>query len=473
MLPALSSGSQSISAVPVVDELRQALQEGLGPRRYDAWFGRTTRLEVHAADVVVHVPNPYLVKWLQRQFESELLRIAAGVIGPDVKVRYEIGREVLLTPAANQSSDSVPPPRASLARKTPAGPEARPGRARRAYSLGDIVVGESNELALTAVQQFVADPGSVAPLYLHGSVGNGKTHLLEGLKSRLRRDVPHLQVLLLSAEHFCNYFTQALGARTLPSFRAKFRSADVLLVDDVDFLDGKKGFQEEFLHTIKQLENEGRPLAVTSNRHPRLLTRTSEELVSRFLSGLVCRLETPDLEMRREIVQRHAQRQRVRFLPDALEHIATRFTTNVRELEGAVNLLATWSQMSGSAVTGSIARKLLGRLERDCLRMIRIADVEVAVCEFFGLEAEAIRSASRKQSLSQPRMVAMYLARKLTQSAYSEIGAHFGGRNHSTVMSAERKVAEQINSAQTIRVASENWKLQDILQTLEDRIKVG
>lgn len=458
----------------LADDIRRALQQELGPRRYQHWFGGAARLEVSDSVLLVHVPSPYLLKWIQRQFEARLLSVAAEVVGPDVSIRYEVGSEVVLTPAPRDASQPLPAP-ASAERRTSVAALSpnRSSRARRSYSLNDFVVGEANALAVTAIQRIIDDVGAVSPLYLHGSVGNGKTHLLESLRSRLRKDQPRLQVTLLTAEQFGNYFAQALDARSLPSFRAKFRSVDALLIDDVDFFDGKKGFQEEFLHTVKQFEEGGRQLVVSSNRHPRLLTRTAEELVTRLLSGVVCRLEAPDESMRREIVRRHAVRQHARFADEALDHVADRFTSNVRELEGAVNLLATWSQMSRRTVTLLEARKLLGRLERDCLRIVRLADVEAAVCDFFALDAEALRSSCRKQSVSQPRMVAMYLARRLTQTAYSEIGDYFGGRNHSTVMSAERKIAEQLESQAPIRVASASWSLQDIVQTLEDRIKAG
>ncbi|WP_437226760.1 chromosomal replication initiator protein DnaA [Planctomicrobium sp. SH661] len=478
MLPVLSSGGHDNDSI--LETLRQTLQKSLGPRRYQNWFGGSTRMELAGAQLVLHVPSPYLVKWVQKQFEAELLKIASGIVGPDVSIRYEVGNEVTLTPVAIAPAPAVeataqPTMQSSFARRTTAGPGTRDvhGRSKRIYSLNDFVVGEANALPMAAVQQFLTEPSTVSPLYLHGGVGNGKTHILEGIRARLRKDYPQLQVMLLTAEQFGNYFTQALAGRSLPSFRAKFRSVDVLLVDDVDFFDGKKGFQEEFLHTVKQFEQHGRHIAVTANRHPRLLTRTSDELVSRFLSGLVGRIESPDEKMRIEIVNRHVVRTKAKFTPDAIEHVASRFTGNVRELEGAVNVLSTWSQMTRHKVTISSARQLLGRLERDCLKLVRVSDVENAVCEFFGVEAESLRSSSRKRSLSQPRMLAMYLSRKLTQSAYSEIGTYFGGRNHSTVMSAERKIAGQINSQETVRVASESWTIQDILQTLEDRIKAG
>ncbi len=474
-----------------LDALRSALRSHLGTRRYQNWFGTGSRLTLSGAALTLSVQSPYLVKWIQQQFERKLLEIAAPIIGPDVTLTYEIGTEapaaateepaqtLSLKPALAVTTESggsqAAPQQTSLSRRTSSAPapQAVHGRSKRVYSLTDFVVGESNSLAMAGVQQFLSDPGSVSPLYLHGGVGNGKTHLLEGLRVRLRKESPHLQVLHLTAEHFCNYFTQALNARTLPSFRLKFRSADVLLMDDIEFFDGKKGFQEEFLHTLKQFEQEGRSVVVTSSRHPRLLTQSSDELVSRFLSGLVCRIEAPDHAMRKEIVQRRADRLKAKMTHDALEHVAKRFTSNVRELEGAVNVLATWAQMSNSRVTVQVARKLLGRLERDCVRLVRVSDIEATVCEFFNVKPDELRSSSRKQSISQPRMLAMYLSRKLTQSAYSEIGEHFGGRNHSTVMSAEKKIATQLTASHTLKIGSETWSLSDLLQTLEERIKAA
>ncbi|WP_437186654.1 chromosomal replication initiator protein DnaA [Planctomicrobium sp. SH668] len=480
MLPVLSSGGHDNETV--LNSVRQALLQSIGVRRYQNWFGGATQLELNGARLTVHVQSPYMVKWVQKQFESELLKITASVVGPDVSIDYEVGAELTLTPipasTATEAKSIRLPTQKSVARKTAAPAAQRDarevgGRAKRIYSLNDIVVGEANELPMAAVQHFIQEPGTVSPLYIHGSVGNGKTHLLEGIRNRLRREYSHQQVLFLTAEQFGNYYTQALAARSLPSFRAKFRGVDVLLVDDVDFFDGKKGFQEEFLHTLKQFEVEGRQVALTAIRHPRLLTRTSDELVSRFLSGIVARIEVPTEKMRLEIVSRHATRMKARFTQDSMEYVAARFTNNVRELEGAVNVLATWSQMTKNKVTISSARQLLGRLERDCLRLVRVSDIENAVCEFFGVPAEELKSSSRKRTISQPRMLAMYLSRKMTQTAYSEIGHYFGGRNHSTVMSAEKKVLQQITEAETIQISTEIWTMQDVVQTLEDRIKTA
>lgn len=456
-----------------LDDLRKSLEQRLGVRRFQNWFGQTTQFELCGSELVVHVRSPYLVKWMQRQYGALLNQLVCRFLGPAFTVRYEIGGEVALSPVCPEEANASLPA-ASVARKTGSeAKDARASRGRRGYSLNDLVVGEANALAITALHAVIDEPGRVSPVYLHGNVGTGKTHCLEGLRSRLRKEYPQLQVLSLTAEQFGNYFSQALDSKSLPSFRAKFRNVDVLLVDDVDFFDGKPGFQEEFLHTMKQFEEAGRQVVLSSGRHPRLLTRTTDELVTRFLAGVVCRLDAPDVEMRREIAVRHARRQKCDFSAETLEHVANRFSANIRELEGAVNLLGTWGLMSGQTVGLGAARKILSRLERDCLRIVGLSDIEEAVCEFFGVDSRELRSASRKQQVTQPRMLAMYLSRRLTQTAYSEIGRHFGGRNHATVMSAERKVQKEIESQATIRVASEKWTVGDVVQALEQRIKAG
>ena len=461
-----------------VESIQQRLQKSLGPRGYQSCFGASTRLEIQGAELIIHVAVPYLVKWIQQRYGKHVNEAVRAVIGPAGVARYEIGEDVVLTPDVSTiDTDTAEPTelrKSGVARVTTE-PTVQPKRrfGKRLRTLGDFVVGSSNELALTAVQQVVDDPGSVTPLYLHSSIGNGKSHLLEAIRLRLRKEAAHLQVALLTAEQFANYFTQALSAKTLPSFRQRFRSVDVLLVDDVDFFDGKKAIQEEFLHTVKQFEEAGRQLVVTGNRHPRLLGNSSEELTSRFASGLVCRIEKPDLETRIEIVHRHAKRQNCQLPLTTVEFIASKFTTNGRELEGAVNILATWGQMTKKRVTVTSARKLLSQLERDCMRIVRLADIENAVCGLFGVEESQLKSKTRKQSISQPRMLAMYLSRKLTQTPYSEIGQYYGGRNHSTVMSAEKKIDNQLQQQGQIRIASETWQLQDLLDTLKDRIQAG
>ena len=301
----------------------------------------------------------------------------------------------------------------------------------------------------------------------------GKTHLLEGIYRSIRAKFPALRIVYLTAETFGNYFTEAMRDHTMPSFRQRFRHVDVLLIDDVEFFEGKNKMQEEFLHTFQQLEGHQRQIVLTGDRHPRLFSKISEELSTRFLSGLVCRVESPDQETRERIVSRKSEQSGQKLAPDVRRFVAQRFRNNVRELEGALNCLETYRCMIKKRVNLAAARRILSDLERDCIRIIQLTDVESVVCDFFGVPAKDLKSSRRHRSVSEPRMLAMYLSRQHTRAAYSEIGQYFGGRNHSTVMSAEKKVREWLAQEHPIQVASETLSLSEIIDSLEQRLKVS
>lgn len=454
----------------LVPRINRILIATLGERRFANWFEKSARLTVSGDELIVLTGSPYLQTWIQRQFAAVLSEAAREVLGPGSRVCVEVEQQPN-TAAAESSTDAAP--RDKPAQRHDVAPRMAASR-RRFAELTDFIPGAKNQLAFTAATEVAAAPGgALNPLCLYGGVGCGKTHLLEGIYRTIRREFPALQLLFLTAENFANYFTQALRERNLPSFHQKFRNVDVLLVDDVDFLNGKSGIEEEFLHTLKSLESRDRQMVLTADRHPRLLTKLSDELVTRMLCGIACRLESSDGDTRLEIVKQRVRRNTFPVAEEALEFVARRFTNNVRELEGAVNCLHTYHTMTKRRVSLQAAREVLTRLERDCLRVVRLADVEQAVCRLFQVSADELKSAKRARSLSQPRMLAMYLARRLTSCAYSEIGQFFGKRNHSTVMAAEKKIKRLIDENGEIRVCGEPWPLQEVLDSLEGQLKTG
>lgn len=473
---------------PRCETVLTELKSRVGARPFALWFEGKVRLEIAGEQLLIAVGSPFLLNCINKQFRRELADVAQLVLGNSATPTLTVDATLALTvpmERENRTTAALRLPAAPAAELTRFDTDAAPapsrpavitsgGRQRRLADLSDFIPTPLAEFALTACRHVATAPGTqFNPLFLYGSVGTGKTHLLEGICRQLRRTHAQLQVTLLTAEAFANYFTQALTERTLPSFRHKFRGVDVLLVDDVDFFESKRVFQEEFLHTLCDLADHGRQVVVTADRHPRLLTKLGDDLVSRFQSGLICRLETPDIDTRRQIVIRKAQRLDGDFAPEALQFVAERFTGSVRELEGALNCLQTFYGMTQKRITAATARQVLADLERDCLRVVRLADIERVVCQVFGLKPKDLKSDSRVRTLAQPRMLAMFLARKHTQSAYSEIGQHFGGRNHSTVMSAERKVQKWLEDNVTVRVASQSWTFQEIVANLEQQLLAG
>ena len=466
------------------------LSQQVGQRSFQNWFAGKVSLKLEASLLIIGVASPFLLTWMQKKFSSEIYATAIACIGPAAEYRFEVDPRLAsqelsskAQPATSQINGDttnrklMPPSDQKTERidggHQPAQQPAQPApyKGRRFADLSTFLSGKSNQLAFMATLQASEQPGALYnPLFIHGGVGLGKTHLLEGFYRRIRQQYPSLQVVFLTAESFGNYFSKALQERSLPSFRQRFRNVDVLIIDDIDFFESKRIFQEELLHTIKHLESHGRQLIFSSDRHPRLLTKMSEELTTRFLSGLVCRVETPETELRLQIARQRALQLKTPITEGALEYVARRFTHNVRELEGAINCLQTWHVMTKQKITTTMARQVLADLERDCIRIVKMDDIKQIVCSTFGISEADLKSSRRARNISQPRMLAMFLARKLTQAAYSEIGDFFGGRNHSTVMFAEKKVRKWLENQSSIRVALQDWSTEEIIESLEQQL---
>ncbi|MEZ6045837.1 MAG: chromosomal replication initiator protein DnaA [Planctomycetaceae bacterium] len=472
----------------------ELLQSEIGIKNYESWFKNKVSLKTADEELSVGVGSPFVLNWMQKQFRSVLTRLAQQFLGPSARILFVVDAAQLPQPreaaraekskakpvlpampvAVAKTESTIAPEVEQVAAATkPVPRQSYARRSGRKYaSLNDFISGESNQFAYMASLQACQFPGERCnPLYLHANVGLGKTHLLEGIYKSIRQLHPNLNVMLISAESFANYFTLALRDKTLPSFRHKFRNVDVLLVDDVNFLEKKGVIQEEFLHTIKQLESKGCQIVLTSDRHPRLLTKTSTELSTRFLSGMVCKIEAPDKTTRENILQHKAQAMQSTLSNSVLKFVASRFQQNVRELEGALNCLETHRLFeTNQTLSVNSARKILSDLERDCVRIVRMADIDCIVAEFFGITPEEIKSSSRSRKVSLPRMIAIYLSRKLTEAAYKEIGQHFGGRNHSTVMSAEKKIIKSLEEGAVFKLARREWPAKELVETLERQL---
>jgi len=483
-------GADSPSAAnSIVERLLSELERRIDPKDFQHWFRDKVALRVTENRLIVGVGRQFLLNWLQKHFRRHIAEAAQAVLGESAAVCFVVDTSTVSPVFARPVSEppvSQPTAHASMKRgqnehnarsAQPALPAPRSVTRQTQRRFADlahfVTVGEEdrNHLPLVAASQLSQYPGEHHnPFFLFGSTGCGKTHLLEGIYRRVRRLHPDLRVQYLTAENFTNYFTHSMRKNSAPQFRQKFRTIDVLILDDVEFLEGKVKTQQELLHTFEELVHCGRQVVLAGDRHPRLLTGLLPELASRFASGLTSRVHVPPFESRLEICRRKAEARKAHIKPEALRHLASKFQHNVRELEGAVNVLITQYEVSRRPVTVSTARRLLAEFHEAPQMPVDIPDIEQAVCEFFRVNPADLKSSKRSRSVSQPRMLAMFLIRKHTQAAYSEIGAHFGGRNHATVISAEKRVRDWLAGEHTVQVATEQWPLADVLESIEQRL---
>jgi chromosomal replication initiator protein len=471
----------------VVAALEDAIRQRIGEPRFNLWFARRTRLGWDDGLLTVGVPNLHFQEWLQKTFADAVRDAAAAVLGRPLAVRFAIDPELFQAarqeqaaaegaggPPASGEAPPEPEPRKTqrLLFEEPAAdgaprPAPRAAPKRRWRRLGEFVVAACNRVAHASAVSVVEEPAQGAnPLVLHGPTGTGKTHLLEGVYVGLRRARPEWRVCYVTAEEFTNRFVQAMRLGKLPAFRRHFRDCDALLVDDLHFLASKKATQEEFLHTFDALLADGRQVVVACDCHPRLADELLPELTDRLLGGAVWGLTPPDADARLAILRARA----VGAPPvsdEVLHLLAGRLRGNVRELEGALNGLRHYGRVTGRPIDRALAEEALADLLRHAVRVVQLADIDAAVCRALRLEAGALQSKGRAWAVSHPRMLAMFLARRHTAAAYSEVGRYFGGRNHSTAVAAEKKVRRWLQDDGELALGERRVRVREVVERVE------
>ncbi len=474
------------SGLEVVAELAHALARRIGEPRYALWFERHTRFSRDEDEGVltVGVPNRHFEEWLQKTFATEVAAAAGEAFGRPFTVRFAIDPH--LVEAARQEKAEVDngKPAAAGLTVTPALPsktqaeanaasppnarkEAPPKRTRRWRRLADFVVGPCNRVAHASALSVVEEPGEGAnPLVLHGPVGTGKTHLLEGIYAGLRRSRPQWHVTYVTAEDFTNRFVQAMRTGKLAAFRRHFRECDALLVDDLHFLATKRATQEEFLHTFDKLQSDGRQMVLTCDCHPRLGGDFSPELTDRLVGGGAWGLTPPDAGTRLAMLRALAGRSWA-VPDDVLRHLAEQLRGNARELEGALHGFQHFCRVTGRPPDRDSLREALGDLLRHAVRVVHLPDVERAVCTALRMEPGLLHGKGRARLASHPRMVAIHLARKHTAASYAEIGAYFGGRNHSTAVAAEKRVRNWLADDAELSLGIRRVRVREVIERAE------
>jgi chromosomal replication initiator protein len=473
-----------VNAPTLAESVRDALRERIGDERFAVWFGDATWSVQGAAGerkVVIQAGQGVTHEWLRRTFRGELESVVRESFGKGLSVVWE--------PVADQPSDGERPAgtegnrqqavqvrirRASREQSPPrAGGEA-PGASRRpARRLGEFVIGSSNRMAFAAVEMAISRLGELSPLVIHGPSGVGKTHLLEAACGRCRELHPEKSAVFLSGEQFTTGFLQALHGSGLPGFRRTCRAADLLVIDDLQFFVGKRATIQELQQTIDALQRQGSQLVIGCDRELDSLPELGPDLLTRLRGGMNARILPPDYDVRRGIVASVCEARSLVVPDDVIHYVAIQMTRHARELHGAVNRLEATSLMLGVPPSLDLAREALADLVRSASRSVRLADVERAVCTAFGIEAGALQSGRRSRSVSHPRMLAMFLARKHSHAALSEIGGYFGRRSHSTVIAAQKTVAGWLAKGTPVVLAETAWDVEEAIRRVEDILRAG
>jgi chromosomal replication initiator protein len=470
----------------IVSALRAAIADKVGQRRFDLWFGAGTRLSYDGSVLRIGAPNQFFMDWICANFRRHIEDACLEVVGNRSSLEFhldsastESDREMSV-PADNTDSKRGVQPALRVAsapdeRALPASASAAqvaPSR-RRFANLESFVAGDANRLAIASAEMVVRQPGHLSPLMFHGPTGVGKTHLLEGVWTAARKSQGRLTAIYLSAEQFTSQFLEALRGSGLPSFRRKYRGVGVLVLDDLQFFVGKRATQVELLHTIDTFLQEGRQLVFAADRSPADLPELGPELNTRLTSGLVCRIEPPDYATRLGILGQMAKRMKLQVPDDVQQFVASRLTSHARELSGALCRLSATSESLGRPISLRMAEEALADLMAHSGRAVRLHDIEKAVCEVFGLDPASLQSDVKGKRVSHPRMLAMWLARKHTRAALSEIGHFFGRRSHSTVVSAQKRVDCWMSSGHPLDLAERHWPVDDAIRQVERRLAVG
>ncbi len=462
---------EATATVPRLGELWLALQNAvrarIQPEQFETWFRHAAL--VHADDQVVRiaVQNVFTRDWLNTYYLEMLGQAVLATLKGPRRIEFEIDPELvtsspspatlLLPPPASRPSEPPRPLQTGVLWNSDIGLNPK-------YTFDNFVVGPCNRFAHAAAVGAAESPGKAYnPFFLHGSVGLGKTHLLQSLCFALLDRDPRTRILYLSCETFVNHFINALENGDLQKFRNKYRNVDVLVVDDIHVLANKDRTQEEFFHTFNTLYQSGRQIVLSSDSPPKDIPSLQERLVSRFKWGLVTEIEPPCYETRMAILKRKS-REKGREIPDEVARLlAERIDSNIRELEGAVTKLIGYASVSSQPVTAELAREALRDLFATRKGQPSMEDILGLVTERFGVKLSELQSRKRTNAIAYPRQIAMYLARRITRHSLEEIGGFFGGRDHSTVLYAVAKVDRMLAEDESCRdvVSTFLAKLQD------------
>ncbi len=461
---------KTISADTAWQQCLEIIQDNISYQKYKSWFEPITPVKLKNNTLTIQVPSQFWYEWLEEHYYKMLRSTLSKVLGNDGKLEYSVVLEKSDNNNATRSvqlpQQPMPPRQAqnieSYSKEDPKkieNPFVIPGiqktkvdaNLNNNYVFERYIEGDCNRLARSAGMAIAESPGnnSFNPFFIYGGTGLGKTHLIQSIGNKIKQLYDKkVAVLYISSEGFTNEFVQSIRNNRASEFTMFYRQIDVLIVDDIQFFSEKEKTQEEFFHIFNALHQDGKQIILSSDRAPREIPDIEERLISRFSWGLSADLQIPEYETRYAILERKAADNGIDFPHDILEFIAHNFKSNVRDLEGAIiKLLAFASLEHVDEIDLSMAKRVLKDMVQDSNTQVSIESIQEYVCEYFGIDTNKVREKTRKQEIVEARQIAMYLAKKFTDSSLKTIGLHFGGRDHSTVIHAISTVEQRMQTS--------------------------
>ncbi len=415
------------------NEALAELEQKVSRPSFETWLKDTEPLDMQQNRLTVSVPTDFVKEWLENRYSQLILDVLRDISGANLAVKFVVG----------SAEPASLPERPTNIDHSIVSTSLNPR-----YTFESFVIGNSNRFAHAAALAVAEAPAKAYnPLFIYGGVGLGKTHLINAIGHFVIKHYPDLRVVYLSTEKFTNDFINAIRDNRTVDFRNRYRNIDVLLIDDIQFLAGKEQTQEEFFHTFNALHENNKQIVISSDRQPKEIPTLEDRLRSRFEWGLITDIQAPDLETRAAILRKKAASENIDIPSEAIMLIADKITTNIRELEGALIRIKAYSRMTQQQIDEDlIERALKDILPEPNQAPVTIDKIQRVVAGYFGLRIEDMQAKKRTKALSHPRQIAMFLCREMTDLSLPKIGEEFGGRDHTTVMHAQEKIASDMQS---------------------------
>lgn len=436
------------------------LEKKISEQNFSTWIKPIHFKEMVGNLIYLEVPNRFIRDWISENYQELIEQIISQFINDKCRIKLEISSNTkvqaneITANVTYHSTNEIPEDIPKLTEKNTAGLYLNDK-----YTFADFVPGSSNQFAYAAAMAVANNPATTYnPLFIYGGVGLGKTHIINAIGNEIISKNSKLKVCYYSSEKFMNELINCLRYAKMDEFRKKFRSMDVLLIDDVQFIAGKERTQEEFFHTFNALYESHKQIVVTSDKFPKDIPGLEERLRSRFEWGLIADIQPPDIETKQAILKMKADQNGI-FLPeDVTLFLANSISSNVRELEGYLIRIGAYASLTSTPINLSMAKEILKNILIEKNKEISIEEIQKSVAAYFSIKVSDLKSAKRLRALVIPRQIAMYISRQLTSCSYPEIGDKFGGKDHSTIIHAIKKIERQLEEDYQLKITVENLK---------------